>query len=81
MKDFSQVLRIIFERFDEANMVSILIFHIGICFIALIIDKLLLGTFPAFTLIGIVLLITNVSIKAYNSYLIRKNSKYFQKKF
>ena len=60
-------------------MGNLIIFYIGICLIALIIDTMLLDTFPAYTLIGIVLLITNVLIKAHNNYLIKKNSKNIEK--
>lgn len=75
MNNLDKILRILFDRYNDATMGNLLIFHIGLCFVALIIDKMLLDTFPAITLIGIIILLTSISNKMYTGYLINKNRK------
>ena len=46
--------------------------------IALVVDKMLTHTFPAYTLIGIIIFIGLFSMKTYEQYLIKKNSEYLK---
>ena len=82
MKDISKILRIFLEEWRTRPVISVLIFFIGLTIIAYIIDTMITYTFPAYTLIAVVILITNIAIKIYEKLLIKDNlNKFNQDKF
>ena len=48
-------------------MGSLMIFYIGVTLIAFIVDKMLLDTYPAVTLISIIIFFTNVAMRLYEN--------------
>lgn len=77
MRDIDKVIQTIIDKFEETRMESLVIFHTGLIFIALVVDKLLTYTFPAWTMIAMIMLLTSTALKLYERYRIKKN-KFFK---
>ena len=78
MDNFGNSFRIILDVLGEIPKGMLVIFCLMIFGIALVVDTMLAHTFPAYTLIGLIIFVGVVSMKTYEQYLIKKNSKYFE---
>lgn len=78
MPDIEKILRFIVEQFEYTPMGILIIFFVMVTGIAIVIDTMLTHTFPAFTLIALLLFAGSAGMKAYQRYLMKKN-KFFDR--
>lgn len=74
-KNIGKSIRILLDIFWELPMGMTVIFCLGLLCIGIVIDTMITYTFPAYTLIGIIITFTSISMKIYERHLINKNSK------
>ena len=72
MPDIEKILRFIVEQFEDTPMGIMIIFFVMLLGIALVVDTMLTYTFPAFTLIALLLFAGNAGMKIYEKHLIKK---------
>ena len=73
MASIDKLLRLLIEKFEDTPMGDLVIFFIMLTGIAIVVDKMLLHTYPAFILITLILFAGCTSMKAYTRYLMNKN--------
>lgn len=73
MPDIDKLLRLLIEIHEDTPMGTLVIFFIMLSGIAVVIDTMLTYTFPAFTIISLLLFAGNIGIKLYEKYLRNKN--------
>ncbi len=65
MANIDKLIELLCEKFDETPLGGVMIVCLTLIGIALIVDTMLTHTYPAYTLIGIIILIGSTSYKAY----------------
>lgn len=73
MRDIEKLLRFLVEQFEDTPMGILIIFFVMLTGIALVVDTMLTYTFPAFTLIALLLFTGNTGMKVYTRHLMNKN--------
>lgn len=72
MGNIDRLLEFLTEKFEETPMGILVIFFVMLLGIALVVDTMLTYTFPAFTLIALLLFAGNAGMKLYEKHLIKK---------
>ncbi len=73
MLNFHKLLELIIEQFEFSTIGKIVIFCLTITAIAVVVDTMLTHTFPAYTLIAIIIFIGALSMKIYENHQRNKN--------
>ena len=74
MLEIDKIVRILSEKFEETSRGVIVIFCLMLIAIAAVIDTMLTYTFPAYTLIAVIIFSGTFSIKTYEK--IKRNKFY-----
>lgn len=73
MANIDKIIELLCEKFEDTPMGVLVIFFIMLTGITIVVDTMLTHTFPAYTLIALLLFAGNIGMKAYTGYLRNKN--------
>ena len=75
MLNIEKIIGLLFEKFEETPRGIIVIFCLSLIGIALVVDTMLTFTYPAYTLIAVIILSGAFSTKTYEKY---KRNKFYK---
>lgn len=68
MVNIDKLIELLCDKFEDTPMGALVIFFIMLISITIVVDTMLTHTFPAYTLIVLILFVGNIGMKAYTRY-------------